>query len=90
MMTRVRWRVVLPIVMLVVSTFLMVLTMKQGPMLRKMGTGWEVPARVLKGVINGPGFYLTFFVPAPMPHNLDRHLNYDGGGCWVLFSSGSS
>ena len=41
---------------------------------------------------NGPGFYLTFFVPAPMPHNLDSHLNYDGGGggCWVLFSSGSS
>jgi hypothetical protein len=28
---------------------------------------------------NGPGFYLTFFVPAPMPHNLDSHLNYDGG-----------
>jgi hypothetical protein len=36
---------------------------------------------------NGPGFYLTFFVPAPMPHNLDSHLNYDGGAAAVGYCS---
>jgi hypothetical protein len=75
-MSRVRWSVVLPIVMLVVSTLLMVLATKQAPMLQKMGTGWEVPARVLNGIVNGPGFYLTWFLR--VPRSLDRDLDYDG------------
>lgn len=77
-MTRVRWRVVLPAGVLIVSVLLMLLAQKQQPMLRRMGTGWEVPARVINSVINGPGFYLTGFIPAPMPNALDSHLNYDG------------
>ena len=77
-MTRVRWRVVLPVVMFIVSTLLMLLAKKQQPMLRKMGTGWEVPARIVDCIINGPGFGLTAFIRAPMPRGVDSHLNYDG------------
>jgi hypothetical protein len=28
-----------------------------------MGTGWEVPARVVNSLINGPGFYLGRLIP---------------------------
>ncbi len=77
-MKRVRWRVVLPVVMLIVSTLLMLLAQKQQPMLWKMGTGWEVPARIINCIINGPGFYLTALVPVPMPSGLGSHLDYDG------------
>lgn len=78
-MMRVRWRVVLPIVMLIVSTVLMLLAKKQQPMLRKMGTGWEVPARILNCAINGPGFGFSAFIPAPMPRSMNSYLDYDGG-----------
>jgi hypothetical protein len=77
-MTRVRWRVVFPVVMLIVSTFLMLLAKKQEPMLWRMGTGWEVPARILNCIINGPGFYFTVLIPAPLPRSLDSHLDDDG------------
>ena len=75
---RVRWRLILPSAMLLVSTFLMLLAEKQQPMLWKAGTGWEVPARVLNSAINGPGFDLTVFVPTPIPRSLGSHLDYDG------------
>ncbi len=75
-MMRVRWRVVLPLVMLTVSTLLMLIAVKQQPMLWKAGTGWEVPARVLNFIVNGPGFYP--FVPVPIPRSVNSHLNYDG------------
>jgi hypothetical protein len=77
-MTQVRWRIVVPVVMLAVSVLLMVLAKKQEPMLWKMGTGWEVPARILNCIINGPGFYLTPLIPVPLPSSLDSHLDYDG------------
>ena len=77
-MTRVRWRVVLPVVMFIVSTLLMLLAKKQQSMLWKAGSGWEVPARSLNCIINGPGFGLTAFIPAPMPRGVDSHLDYDG------------
>jgi hypothetical protein len=46
-------------------------------MLSGMGTGWEVPARVLNFLINGPGFVLSRFLPIPMPAALNRTLSYD-------------
>lgn len=46
-------------------------------MLSGMGTGWEVPARVLNFLINGPGFVLSRFLPIPMPDALNRTLSYD-------------
>jgi len=64
--------------MLVASALLMLLAKKQQPMLWKMGTGWEVPARILNSIINGPGFVLSTFIPAPMPGCVDSNLNYDG------------
>ena len=46
-------------------------------MLRGMGTGWEVPARVVNAFLNGPGFYLGRLVPIPIPDTLNRNLSYD-------------
>lgn len=77
--------------MLIVSMLLMLLAKKQRPMLRKMGTGWEVPARILNFAISGPGFGLSAFIRAPMPRSMDRPLDYDrGGDRWESFSSGFS
>lgn len=64
--------------MLTVSTLLMLISTEEQPMLRRAGTGWEVPARVLNCVVNGPGFYLTAFAPVPIPRSVNSHLNYDG------------
>lgn len=50
---------------------------QQQPMLRKMGTGWEVPARVINSLINGPGFYLGRLIPIPIPEPLNERLSYD-------------
>jgi hypothetical protein len=77
MRVRARWRVLLPIPMLLLSALLMVLARREGPMLSRMGTGWEVPARVLNFLINGPGFVLSRFLPIPMPEALNRSLSYD-------------
>ena len=74
--TRMHWRVLLPVAMLVLSAFLMGLAEKQQPMLWGMGTGWEVPARVINSLVNGPGFYLTGVIPL-MPTALNRRLSYD-------------
>lgn len=78
---RVRWAILLPIVFVVVSTYLMVLSNKQFPMLRGRGTGWEVPARVINSLINGPGFFfggLFNLFKLPMPYGLNKALAYDG------------
>jgi hypothetical protein len=72
-----RWRFLLPILMVALSASLMVLAEKQQPTLRGMGTGWEVPARVINSFVNGPGFYLGVLIPTPIPESLDRSLNYD-------------
>ncbi len=77
-MPRVRWRVILPVVMLIVSMLLMLLAKKQESMLRRMGTGWEVPARILNCIINGPGYYLSALIPVPLPQSLDSRLDNDG------------
>jgi len=74
--TRTRWRVLLPVAMLAISAFLMVLAEKEQPMLRGMGTGWDVPARVINSLVNGPGFYLSGLLPLT-PAALNRRLSYD-------------
>jgi hypothetical protein len=74
-----RWRILLPASMSVLAVLLMVLAKRQEPMIWKMGSGWEVPARVINSLINGPGFYLTAHVPLPIPGVLDSKINYDGG-----------
>ena len=74
---KLHWRALLPVLMLGLSTVLMVLAEKQQPMLRGMGTGWEVPARVVNALLNGPGFYLGRLIPIPIPDTLNRNLNYD-------------
>jgi hypothetical protein len=88
--SRVRWRIALPALMLVLSTLLMLLATKQQAMLWKMGTGWETPATIINSLINGPGYYLTGPIPIPIPHVLNQQLRYDGsrllgiGGFWFL------
>jgi len=62
--------------MLALSAFLMMLAEKQQPMMRGMGTGWDVPARVINSAVNGPGFYLSGVIPL-MPAGLNRRLDYD-------------
>lgn len=74
---RVRWRILLPVLMLALSSFLMVLEKIRQPMIAGWGTGWEAPARVVNSLINGPGFYLSAHVPLPIPDTLLRSLNYD-------------
>ncbi len=73
-----RWRIVLPVSMTVLSAYLMIVAKRQQYMLWKRGTGWEVPARVLNAVIGGPGFYFGRLVPIPMPSALNAALSYDG------------
>jgi hypothetical protein len=75
--TWIRWTVMLPILMSALSVFLMLLAKRQQLMLFKMGTGWEVPARLVNGLINGPGFFLGRLIPIPIPDAVNRSLNYD-------------
>ncbi len=72
-----RWRIMLPVVMSVLSASLMLLAKKQQPILRKAGTGWEVPARVVNSLINGPGFYLGRLIPIPIPNPLNETFSFD-------------
>jgi hypothetical protein len=74
-----RWRILLPLIMTLSATILMLWAKKQEPMLRKMGTGWEVPARVINSLINGPGFYFGRLIPLPIPSALNEWLTYDAG-----------
>jgi len=76
--TAVRWRILLPLIMTLLSAYLMVLAKRQQPTLRKSGTGWEVPARVLNAMINGPGFYFGRFIFIPLPHAVNESLSDDG------------
>ena len=71
------WRVLLPMVMLALSVFLMLLAKRQQPMLWRAGTGWEVPARVINSLINGPGFYLGRLIPIPIPYALNETFSFD-------------
>ena len=57
--TQARWKVALPILMSVLSLFLMLLAKRQQSVLFKTGIGWEVPARMVNALVNGPGFYLV-------------------------------
>ncbi|HSZ01138.1 MAG TPA: hypothetical protein VK788_16700 [Terriglobales bacterium] len=75
---KVRWSVILPLLMSVLSALLMVLAKRQQSMLWKVGTGYEVPARVINALTNGPGFYFGHLVPIPIPHALNESLSYDG------------
>lgn len=85
--TRLWWRVLLPVVMSLVSVFLMVLAKRQQPMLWKKGTGWEVPARVINSLINGPGFIpLGNVIRIPIPYSLNKALNYDGDKLLGIFA----
>jgi len=78
--------------MSVVSVVLMLVAEKQEQqgMLRKMGTGYEVPARVLNSVFNGPSFFFGGLIPLTIPDSIDRVLNHDGNrlygiaGFWFL------
>lgn len=74
---RLRWRILLPVLMTTVAASLMVLAQRQQPTLRTMGTGSEVPARVVNSVINGPGFYLGRLIPIPVPYAIQEKLRYD-------------
>jgi hypothetical protein len=56
----------------------MVVAKKQQPMLSKMGTGWEVPARVVNSLINGPGFWVGRLIPIPIPYAVNGFLSFDG------------
>jgi hypothetical protein len=73
-----RWRILLPTVMSVLSAFLLALEARQQPMLRGMGTGWEVPAKVINSLINGPGFYLGGLIPLVLA-GLNQSLKYEAG-----------
>ena len=73
-----RWRILLPVLMTALSVYLMLLAKEQQHLFWKMGTGWEVPARVLNSLVNGPGFSFGGLIPAPIPHALNERLNYDG------------
>ncbi len=75
---RKRWRVLLPVLMSLLSALLMVVAKKQQPMLWRMGTGWEVPARVVNSLINGPGFWLGGLIPLPIPYAVNGFLSFDG------------
>lgn len=56
----------------------MILAKQQQHMLWKSGTGWEVPARVLNAIFNGPGFYFGPLIPIPVPYALNGALSFDG------------
>jgi len=56
----------------------MILAKQQQHILWKSGTGWEVPARVLNAIFNGPGFYLGRLIPIPVPYALNEALSFDG------------
>jgi hypothetical protein len=71
------WRILLPVIMTTSSALLMLWAKQQQPTLRKMDTGWEVPARVINSLINGPGFYLGRLIPIPIPEALNEGLSYD-------------
>jgi hypothetical protein len=91
-MPEVRWKLVLPIVMVFLSTFLMLITHQQQLAHRGMGTGLNVPARTINFMINGPGFW--FFPRMGLPDEVDRALANDGGRLfgvtviWVLIGLG--
>jgi len=65
--------------MTVFSILLMLWAKRQEPTLRKMGTGWEVPARVINSLVNGPGFYFGWLIPVSVPRALTEWLTYDAG-----------
>jgi hypothetical protein len=67
-LARYRWRVLLPIVMCVVSVFLMARA-KPTP----FNSGVEAPERIINSLINGPGFYLTGHLRFPI-HALNEPL----------------
>ena len=71
-----RWRILLPVAMSILSAVLMVIAKQQQSMLRRAGTGWEVPARVVNSLVNGPSFYLTGLIPL-VPAAVNRALSYD-------------
>jgi hypothetical protein len=71
---RVRWKVILPIVMTAASVFLLALADRQRG---GDGMGWSPPAAVIAQWLNGPGFAFTFFVRAP--HAIEELLGYDTG-----------
>ena len=73
------WRILLPLIMTVSSILLMLWAKRQEPMLQKMGTGWEVPAKVIDSLISGPGFYFGWLLPVPIPRALTEWLTYDAG-----------
>jgi len=67
-LARYRWRVLLPMVMCVVSVFLMARA-KPTP----FNSGVEAPERIINSLINGPGFYLTGHLRFPI-HALNEPL----------------
>jgi hypothetical protein len=64
--------------MTVLSAFLMLLAKQQQHMLWNLGTGYEVPARVVDSLVNGPGFYFGRLIPMPIPDAMNERLGYDG------------
>jgi uncharacterized membrane protein YqhA len=65
-----RWTLILPVVMLAITTVLVFLTAIQDQQFwathpHFSDTPWEIqpPARLFAELINGPGFYLTFLCP---------------------------
>jgi hypothetical protein len=77
LLVQIRWKIVLPVLMTILSMCLMVLEQRQAWMLRKTGTGWETPARVLDSLVNGPGFWLGGLLAIPLPNVLHTHLGGD-------------
>ena len=73
----IRWRIAFPALMAVPSTLLMIRSATEEPMLREMGTGFEVPATIINSVINGPGYYLSALLRLPIPDWLNEHLRYE-------------
>jgi hypothetical protein len=73
-----RWGALLPGLMSLLSASLMIVARNQQPMLRGMGMGWEVPARVVNSLINGPGFWIGRLVPIPIPYAVNGFLSFDG------------
>lgn len=74
----IRWKILLPIVMTLLSICLMLLAGRQQHHLSKLGTGWEPPARVVNSIINGPGFYFGRHLFIPAPNSVNAVLGHDG------------
>lgn len=63
--------------MTILSALLMVLAKRQQSTSQNLGMGWEVPARMINSLVNGPGFYFGRLIYIPTPNAVNENLSYD-------------